>query len=329
MNERILRQAAVAAVESGNADAVILFGSRALGTAAPGSDWDVCIVGGRGEREAVDAIVEYDSSLEEGILDVLWVPSAKSLNDVAGATVWADIVRCGEVIGGDRTMLRNVEIKPFAVERIAGRMGMAVEMIEAGIEASERFRMSRTVESQHRRALRATLESAHAAEALTIVFCALADTPYLAGHVQGRVVELLRDRAGRIDDRADSRTVLRMAECAEGMNGDIKTAHGAPYSLVAEAESQWQRRLSWAMRSHGDVVEGIVCGAGPMAALGSHERASELTDVLGRSAADAVGAIEDLFDRVGHEFHDSLKDGITGWHGQCKTVLRRRRSRHR
>ena len=268
VNEEILRRAAGAAVTSGDADAVILFGSRALGTAGPRSDWDVCIVGGRGEREAVDAIVGHDSLVDEEALDILWVPSAKSFADVPAATVWADIVRCGQVIGGDRGMLRNIEVKPFSVERIEGQMGMAVEMIEAAVEAGERFRMSGGADRQQRRALRATLESAHAAEALTIVFCALADTRHLAGHVQGKVADLIRERARVLDDRVDRATVSRMAECAEEMNGNVKAAHGAPYSLVPESESQWCKRLLWAMRSHGELVEGIVFGDGADGGVG-------------------------------------------------------------
>ena len=323
MNEEILRRAAGAAVASGDADAVILFGSRALGTAGPSSDWDVCIVGGRGEREAVDAIVGHDSLVDEEALDIVWVPSAKSFADVPAATVWADIVRCGQVIGGDRGMLRNIEIKPFSVERLAGQLGMAVEMIEAAVEAGERFRMSDGADWQQRRALRATLDSAHAAEALTIVFCALADTRYLAGHVQGKVADLIRERAGELDDRVDRATVSRMAECAEEMNGNVKVAHGAPYRLVPESESQWCKRLLWAMRSHGELVEGVVWGTGPMAALAAHERAGELKVVMRRSAGDAERAVEDLFDRLGTRFHHSLNEGVKVWHRQCRDVLRR------
>ena len=44
ITEARLRNASQRAVASGHARAAILFGSRVRGTAAPESDWDVCLI---------------------------------------------------------------------------------------------------------------------------------------------------------------------------------------------------------------------------------------------------------------------------------------------
>ena len=83
ITEARLRRATERAVARGHAIGALLFGSRARGTAAPLSDWDVCLVTdedpgsiealGRRERalEAEDAI--WDS----GKIERVWVPRTR------------------------------------------------------------------------------------------------------------------------------------------------------------------------------------------------------------------------------------------------------------
>ena len=49
-----------------------------------------------------------------------------------------------------------------------------------------------------------------------------------------------------------------------------------------------------------------------MAALAAHERAGELKDVMRRSAGDAVRAVEDLFDPIGHQVPSLVERGSPG-----------------
>ena len=332
MNLRSLKQAARQAKARGGFDAAILFGSRARGTAGPHSDWDICIIGGKNEDRARQALNEERGPDNTDTVDILWTASTDPLAGAREATVWADIVRDGQVLTGDPAMLKNIEIRPFKIDTLARELDYAEASTYEGIERTELMAEMRASVESEGWAIRASQSSTDAAEALGRLFCLLADTKHSGTHNMARNADAVSARAEATADSADRATLVRMAECMRAMNGTTRKTHGAAYCGQLEANEAWVGRLKWAIRSQNELVQGVLHGTGPMKALGTHERADEIR-VPVRTLAQRINRW--LNERLSQQkFHpdDEIEQELGAWHGTCaeaeRTQPRRRDHRH-
>ena len=288
MNEAIAQQAmgryAEAACRDAGLEAIILFGSRARGTARRDSDWDLCIVGGRSEPEAVAGVeksIPEDAVGED--IDMLWAPDPVTLEARASAgTVWAHIVAEGTVLAGEEDMLEQMQIKPMKPETVRYRLNI----IMGKIGQAARELDARPNEDDWQRTQRmwiGTESTTHAAEALTWLLAGFAGVKHHdQRHQITRCAEAAHKRAQAAGETTRiGRTLETLAQRISAINGASAKGRKILYDdRYIEDQNTWERRLVEVLRGTRQLIEGCVAGEGPLHELRDEATRAGLTAVL-------------------------------------------------
>ena len=306
--------AAHRAVERGDAQAVILFGSRVRGTAHDQSDWDICLIADGEHLEHAKALAGHDPIWANGEIDTFWINHEELRRNAYEGTVCADIVREGEMLDGDPEMLRNIEIKPFKAEDVVRQIARANRRLRAAVGHAS----ARAVESdqftREELAEDASLATIDAAEAIGRAVCALADVQHSGTHDLAGNSRKVLDKAKETTDAVDRETLAQMGTCLKMMNGGLKAPRKAPYLNIVESEENWTRRLIWALRAEEALRSGLVEGTGRFERLGLHERAPELAPALRERTERTVRDVHQLHNDMPQTLNADLRAAITNWH---------------
>ena len=168
-----------------------------------------------------------------------------------------------------------IDIKPFKIDMLREQMNATVRRALDTLACTARH-ASPNADTRRGAAIDATFASGAVAEALTWVLCALTGTRHEGSHRVGNNARHIDDRAQAITDPALREATLHAARIVRAMNGGTFDARRVAYSLEPESPEQWVRRLRAVIKAHTDIVDGVIAGTGPLAALGSHERIDEV-----------------------------------------------------
>lgn len=141
ITEQNLRSAAARAVARGHAVAVVLFGSRARGTAGDASDWDVCLVtdGAAGDALANDrGLAAADPFWEGPQIETHWLARARFEHGVPAGSLEAAIVRDGRLLAGESAMATKARTIPFEAQTVLRNLDRASEHLHTSIDAALR-----------------------------------------------------------------------------------------------------------------------------------------------------------------------------------------------
>ena len=269
-------------------EAVILFGSRARGSARASSDWDLCVVGGPNENDVTATLRQHIPAAEIlPPIDVLWTPNSAALAERASAgTVWAHIVAEGRVLAGDNTMLNKIEIAPIKPETISERIDVMLYKLDHAVQALE----PEPDESRRDRESRmkiGTESTTHAAEALTWLLAAFAGVPQ---HDRfHRISECANNAYEKADQNAEeeeiAETLRTLGRCIEAMNGGSRDGRKVLYDgRYTETQKVWERRIVGILRATHDLLNGCLRGAGPLGRLATETQSAGLQTTLAGEA---------------------------------------------
>ena len=279
-----LRIYAERARRAANLNAIILFGSRSRGTAHSTSDWDLCIIGGTSERNAIE---EVEKAIPETVIsddiDLLWIPDVATLQSRASAgTIWAHIAVDGTVIAGDPDMLEQVQIKPMEPDNIRerlnivmGKIGQTTQHIDAKPN-EDRWQ-------KDRRMWTATESTAHAAEALTWLLAGFAGGQQSWPHHHiNRSAEAAQEQAQAVGETTKTGiTLATLARRISAVNGASSQARRVLYDRnLGEDQSVWAKRLVEVLRGTQQLLDGCVRGEGPLRELQDEARHAGLTSTF-------------------------------------------------
>lgn len=98
--------------------AIVLFGSRAHGTARPGSDMDLCVVGGRPGPRDFDLIAELSTALGQNVDLVRFERAGPLLRFHAGFG--------GRLLWGDEQLFRRLRLRALKERQDSRKLSEAV-----------------------------------------------------------------------------------------------------------------------------------------------------------------------------------------------------------
>ena len=318
---RWIDEAARQAVKHEGVDAVILFGSRARGGAHEMSDWDVCMVGTQEPKhiEAVMGLIEWRH--EAGRVDVLWRDRDALRDDTSAGTVWADVVRHGRVLAGDRRILNGIEIKPMKRSQVILALGTATQKIETAVLDARR-----ATAASPRRQVRAEIEgteaSAAAAEHLSRGLLGLVGLQTGSGHDVETNANVLRTAAQETADPDRARTLRALAGALARTNGGTHHAHSATYTGEPEPRERWEGRIAEVARTYAEVVEGVMHGTGPLAGLGRIAERTLAREIVTEEAQAACETCRYIEEAGTEHLRASTREALKGWRSQWERVAR-------
>ena len=314
-----LRSAAEHAVAGGHAVAVVLFGSRARGTATPESDWDVCLVAAdedaRSETERNQAL-EADAALwSDARIQILW-KARREFHRVNAGSVEEAIAREGKVLAGDVAIVTGAAVKPFRASAVGADLIVARANLVAGIWIAEAHAGARSEETRRNATLAMSVDAVTAIEALGRALCTLTATPI----------------AGIHDVAVNGRRMQALGEAAEdGTWGALLRAVGARLVAVDRDGGRLRRAERWdePLESYEDAAErlalgletdvwtrsGLCEGKGPWARLARHPRGAELREAIADDTAAAARAADQ--ERRGARVKlgsETLERAVTEWY---------------
>lgn len=293
-----LQAAAREAVRHEGIDAVILFGSRARGDTHGYSDWDLCVVGTREPRDIESTLGLGEEGWDEATrVDVLWRHREALREDTSAGTVWADVVRNGQIMAGDQALLTNIEIKPMKMTDIERAFMVAAGEMETAVNHASQEQAA-TGQRKTYFNIKGTEASAAAAEHLSRgVLGALGLQPG-GGHDVATNADILRRAADTSSDSARKSALQRLATAIEKTDGGTHAARGATYSGTAEPRSRWEKRIEHVAETFAAVIEGATAGTGEQADLAHLPESATLRRAIagaaetGAATARAVEGVE-------------------------------------
>ncbi len=250
-NYELLRRTAVKAVETcPGVEAVVLFGSRARGTARPKSDWDVAVL------SRAESVVEQDAcrllGQHERVNAIVLRPEAIEENRDQASRIEAAIVRQGRLLAGawNRPQCRMEHLE-MESEDFRGDLEVAVRDIQNAVSVLCDAALDGDVYVPNLVEL-----SQQAAEAVA--------KSIVAGHgLSPTATHELNELAAQLESayrgRRGAEERRRYAEAIRGLNGNARAAHGARYARgrvespsdtverllrVQRLQTQWIRRYA-------------------------------------------------------------------------------------
>lgn len=292
ITESALRSAAERAVAGGHAITVVLFGSRARGTATADSDWDVCLVTTDDGPESAperDAALEAEDPLwADGKVQHLWTSRSRFDAGVPANSLEEAIAREGRVLAGDGTMAKRARVKPFDGQRATSDLTRASEHLAQGIGAARRHARARDATTRERRTVSISLEAIGAVEALTRVLCALTGTTHTGSHDVAKNGRQIIQRADEAAAPLEPALMKQIGARLVAMNRESAALRGAEYGETGESYADATQRLALALETDLWVRQGLVAGDGPWAGLGAHARQSELLEAVETDTVEAA-----------------------------------------
>ena len=288
ITEARLRNASQRAVASGHARAAILFGSRARGTAAPESDWDVCLItdeDGRSEDERDTAIETQDAFWEDGRIERVWVPLSQFKAGVHANSLNEAISREGKVLAGDATMAKRARVLPFETQALRDDLSRSAQQLAEAVNAARGHARETDEQEARHTSMTMSLRAIGAAEALGRALCALTHTEHTGTHEVATNGRRIRERAAEPEAPLDSALMEQIGTRLEALNGEARTLRLAEYGRPAESHDQATQRLVRTLETDALIRRGLIEGEGAWATLKDHPRRNELKASLERDTA--------------------------------------------
>ena len=312
--ERLLADVAERAIEHEGIEAVVLFGSRARGTATRTSDWDICVVGER-EPDDLEGIMAIDTGGEERI-DIIWRTMRALREETHEGTVWADVVHHGHVLAGMPALLEGIEVKPMKRGDIIQSFTVALGEIQTTLLSAIRVARAAGAVKDLRR-VETTRASAAAAEHLSRAMLGLVGAQPGQGHDVRRNAEIVSRLARREPDVSTQRMLKEMSAQILSMNGGTHGAHAAPYTGDSETLSRSYQRVFQAMETCAMVLEGGLCGTGRLKGLGQHREATRIAGILEEVASIARQITGEIRAETTGQLSDDASQALKRWSERC------------
>lgn len=277
ISEQTLRTAAERLVARGNANAVILYGSRARGDAVETSDWDVCLVGHppRGMAHAPwnDARVEP-----------VWMAPGEFANGVHAGSLAEAIAREGKVLAGDGAVMKDAETLPFRIEDARQAVDRAAERIENAVRAAEAWEHAQAAFRKERASAEMSIEAIGASEALARALRMLTGARHSGTHDIAKNARRVQAQARNEDAPLPRKLIESIAKDIAQMNGNAKALRAAEYGRSGETHAQATQRLAHTLDVDRQLRQGL-SGHGRWAGLAEHRRAADLAALVEEDTA--------------------------------------------
>ena len=260
ITELRLRGAAERAIASGHAVAAILFGSRARGTAARKSDWDVCLVteeDGRSEEERDSALEAGDAFWDDGRIQRVWVPRTRFEAGVCAASLEEAIAREGKVLAGDGTMAKRARVLPFDAEAVRNDMGRAAQQLGEAINIARTHAREHSDQGKRQATVSLSLRAIAAIEALGRTLCAITGTEHTGTHEVARNGRRIRERRSEPGSPLDGVLMEAVGTRLEALNGGARKLRLAEYGAPGESQEDAAQRLVRALETDIEVRRGL------------------------------------------------------------------------
>ena len=225
--EQVLRSWAARMVrERDDLLAVVLFGSRARGTAGPDSDWDLALIAETGQPDAFPAAVP---ELGEQVQAISIPPSVLRTKRNAPGHIARNVLLDGQLLAGSLPTVgkirRNPPMQPQEFQRMTGPIQEAVEMAGAGFARASTARATGDPDSSCAPAVSFVRSTADAAEHLAKLMLVR------RGLQPARTHDL--EALARQLQNAESGQWANEAARIHAMNGATRRHHQASYSGVS------------------------------------------------------------------------------------------------
>ena len=277
INEETLRTAAKRLVAHGNANAVVLYGSRARGDAVEASDWDVCLVGHRPRGMA-------HAPWNDARVEPVWMVPCEFTNGVHAGSLAEAIAREGKMLAGDGTMMKEAQTLPFRVEDARQAVDRAAERLENAIRAAEAHEHAQTAFRKDRASAQMSIEAIGASEALTRALCMLTGTRHSGTHDIAKNAERVLAQADNGTAPLPRKLIESVGMNIAQMNGNARALRAAEYGRSGESHAQATQRLAHALNVDRQLRQGLR-GYGEWAGLAKHPRAAELAALVEEDTA--------------------------------------------
>ena len=312
--KRLRRTAAEAVGSIPGIEAVVLYGSRARGTARATSDWDIAILS-HASPEDGHAAKRLFGELER-VHPVVMDPESIEAHCNEGTRIESAIARQGRLLAGDWAPPRcRTEDLDVPTEDLKKGLDIATSDLRGAFLA--------LCEAAFREILYAPKvveESQQAAEALAkIIIAGFGLSPVTVHDLDALAAQLENAYRGRIRGAEDRR---RFATAIRALDGNTEAAHKARYHKgPVEPPSRTAERIASTLRLQTEWLRWYAA---------HHPGMRDAAVAAGREVADAAGLIEGMrgFDRLdpelraqvrawGEEGH-SIATALDGRNGQTR-----------
>ncbi len=316
---RWLEKAAARALRHDGVEAIVLFGSRARGDPHDESDWDVCLIGNHEPGNIEDALLPMGTETHGARVDVLWRNRADLRNDTSAGTVWAAIVRDGEVIAGDGTVLANIEVSPMKRTDIVRAFAIAAVKIRTAVHHAQE-ETNATEDEVPFINIEGMEASSAAAEHLSRAVVGMLGAQPGSGHNVNTDAEILNKSADDTDSAERATTLRASANAIRRTDNRTHDGRGVAYSGNAELRTHWERRVANVARTYAEVVDGAMNARGPLKGLAEGPDSERVRGIITEVARTACRTIRRInAGGIGHLAADT-QDALKAWERQCSTA---------
>ena len=301
-HERLRLTAAEAVGSIPGIEAVVLYGSRARGTARATSDWDVAILSRAGPEDEQAARKLFHEL--ERVNSIVMQPESIEAHCNQGTRLESAVARQGRLLAGEWTpppcRIENLDVTP---EDLGENLDTAIRdlrsvflaLCDAAVDG--RLYVPKVVE-----------DSQQAAEALAkTVIAGFRLSPVAVHDLNALATQLENAYRGRIHESEERR---RFAVAIRALDGNTKAAHEARYHRgPVEPPARTAQRIASTLSLQTDWLRWYA------------ERNPEMRGTaakVGRAVATAAGRIEEVrgFDRIDPD----LRAGVRAW-GEAGTSI--------
>ena len=301
-HERLRRTAVEAVGSVPGIEAVVLYGSRARGTARSASDWDVAILSHASPDDERTARRFFDDL--ERVHPIVMRPESIEAHCNKGTRLESAIARQGRLLAGKWTpppcRIENLDVTPEDLGEnletaVSDLRSVFLALCDAALDG--RLYVPKVVE-----------DSQQAAEALAkTVIAGFGLSPVTVHDLDALATQLENAYRGRIHESAERR---RFAAAIRALDGNTKAAHEARYHKgPIEPPVRTAQRIASTLALQTDWLRWYAERNPEMRATAAN---------VGRAIATAAGRTEEIggFDRIDPD----LRVGVRAW-GEAGTAI--------
>ena len=300
--ERLRRTAAEAVGSIPGIEAVVLYGSRARGTARATSDWDVAILS-HAAPEDEQAATKLFGELER-VHPIVMKPESIEAHCNEGTRIESAIARQGRLLAGDWTAPQcRIEDLDVPAEDLGNTLDIATIdlrgafLVLCDAAFKERPYSPKVVE-----------ESQQAAEALAkCIIAGFGLSPATVHDLDALATQLENAYRGRIRGAEDRR---RFAAAIRELDGNTNAAHKARYAKApVEPPARTAERIASTLRLQTEWLRWYAT---------HHPETRQAAVVAGREIADAASLVREMrgFDRIDSE----LRTRVRAWGEEGRSI---------
>ena len=253
---------------------------------------------------------------------MLWRSRTDLREHTTEGTVWAAIVRDGQVVAGDEKSLADIEIKPMKRTDIVQALSIAGRKIKTAINHAR----EETAAHESEKLLiniDGTTDSAAAAEHLARGLLGLLGAEPGGGHNVAGDADVLEAAAHGALTRDQTYTLRGVANAIRRMNVGTHDAGGATYAGTAERRDQWEHRIAQVARAYAEVVDGVMNAAGPLAGLAQLPGHGRIKDILSEVSKTAVRIGDAIREQGTEHLAPDTKLAVNQWMAHWDTLAGR------